>query len=93
MSRLYKLHYLFFAGDAAELCGVHRSTVNRWLHSGELYGRQAANGHWLIPLESINEKRADYSLKELDESDIDHYWGTGEVTFELEDDSTKEPLT
>ncbi len=68
-----------FAGDAAKLIGVHRSTINRWLHAGELAGRQRANGHWLVSLDAINERRELYDLPKLSGADFEQYWTTGEL--------------
>jgi transposase len=72
-----KQHYIFFTGDAANLIGVDRSTVNRWLNSGKMHGEKAKNGYWLIPLESINDMRKDYTLPELTEEDAWNYFKTG----------------
>jgi len=77
MSQLWKYEYLLFSGDAAKLIGVHRSTVNRWLNSGKMDGRQMPNQSWLIHLDSINMKREDYGLCVLSQQDIDTYWKTG----------------
>ena len=71
-------NYLF-AGDAAKLIGVHRTTINRWLHAGSLDGWQRGNGHWLVSLDSINERREYYGLPALTQTDFEHYWRTGEL--------------
>jgi len=68
-----------FAGDAAKLIGVHRTTINRWLHSGELDGWQRGNGHWLVSLDSVNERREYYGLPFLSNEEFSYYWETGET--------------
>jgi hypothetical protein len=60
-----EFHYIFFAGDAANLLHVDKSTINRWLNSGRMKGEQRSNGWWLIPLSEINRMRREYCLPEL----------------------------
>ena len=75
-----QVHYLF-SGDAARLIGVHRATINRWLHTGALKGWQRGNGHWLISLESVNSRREIYGLPALTNEEFEHYWRTGEINI------------
>jgi hypothetical protein len=42
-----------------------------------MHGEKAKNGYWLIPLESINDMRKDYTLPELTEEDAWNYFKTG----------------
>lgn len=81
MNKLVIANYLFFTGDAAKLAGVHRSTVNRWLRSGKIQGRQLPNSQWLISLDGVNEGRAMYGLDPLTEEEAIEYYKTGEVVF------------
>ncbi len=78
MNRLIKQNYLFFAGDAAKMIGVHRSTINRWLRNGKIDGKQTPNGYWLISLDGINQGRRMYGLRELSSTDAYVYYNTGE---------------
>lgn len=67
-----KFHYVFFAGDAAKLIYVDRSTINRWLNSGLMRGEQRKNGWWLITLDEINRMRYEYyGLPKLTNEDVD----------------------
>lgn len=78
MNGLLKHNYLFFAGDAAKMIGVHRSTINRWLRDNKIEGKQMQNGHWLITLNGINQGRQMYGLRELTPEDAYLYYDTGE---------------
>jgi excisionase family DNA binding protein len=69
-----EFHYIFFAGDAAKLLYVDRSTVNRWLHSGKMIGEQRGNGYWLISLDEINRMRYEhYGLLKLTKDEALEY--------------------